>query len=1148
MVVSDQTPKLELRLFGGGVVLSQGQLVPLATRKALALLAFLALEGTTTRGQLADLLWSNLDETAARSNLRKELFRLRETVLSDYLQSTGSNVGLNNFTSDVTQFMALANQNDETALEFVQGQFLAGLELSQSSAFEVWLEQRREIFQQTMARLLASRAARLEAQADLRGALKAHLALVHLDGLQEVHHRQVMRLHWLLGERAAALERFDTLERMLKTELGLKPLPESLELLAQIEKAIPETKIALPAKTQLPNLSHPPLVGRESAWLWLEAQNKSCLMIGEVGIGKTRLAQDYAQAKGGYLVVRGYASALATPFYPVAEVLRLALSQQRLDLQAMNPVWRNEIARLVPEFAEAAPNLGSSLDGRAKLIESLAQAIQAALRPNEILLLDDLHWFDPSSLELVAHLVRHGTKFLATARDLELTENKSAQELMLTLERQGLLVRLLLPSLTQSQTQILLQTLSGRNAPLFAQRLQLASGGNPLLTLETLHGLFASGALTLEADGAWVSAFDQQTSDYTELPIPQNVKELVLGRMTHLGAAVKRILEVATLCSDLFIAEDLLKPSALSEAEALTALERATAAQMIVRQDQHYRFSHDVVRRSLLEDFTPERQNLIHRRLAEQLKRSHGNPSRIAHHLEQSGRKQEAIPYLMKAAENARSLFAHQEARAIYAHALVLEPNSHQEFSIHAASADLELTLLNLDALEQHAQAMQQLSHGLPLEFAVQASLLTAKAQLYRGQFTNALETASQAFEDCQGEARVETLLLMGTALIGAGRNLEAKEKLLEGLGLQKRGVLAAELHSSLKEVYRRLGDLPLALEQAERAHGIYKALKNREQEITELAQIGQLLGLLGRSEEALERLQRATKQAREYGLERVLSVALVLLCAEQLRAGLFAEAQAPIKEGLSLTSGKMLARECQFSAMLSKVQFRTGQLGEAIKNAQMALQLSQGLGMQHTIQLLWLAEVFNALGCYDDAKVYLQQAEEILTKAQQEYWILLQILKAENALGQQQIEIAQDVLLAIVEVYKTTRLEYQVKAACVFAQLYWLQNKPNLIALEHLPETLPNWLALRVDRWRTILGIAIDAKKSLKQVSDSLESLGFLEVCEIRFSGKQKAIVQKQAQEMRLRLEQSLEMYPAWQKAFRDLPRFGTFLERQLP
>ncbi len=1128
------SPTLELRLFGRGVVLFEGQPVTLATRKALALLAFVTLEGGVARGRLAGMLWSDLPEEAARNNLRKELFRLRETPLAPLLEVTATHVALQPIHSDVAQFETLAKTEANAALELYQGEFLMGLEINAATEFEVWLEQKREYLRSIATQLWAAQATQLEASTDLRGALAAHQALLQLDGLQEVHHRQIMRLHWRLGERAAALERFDALEQMLKNEFGLKPLPETLELLERIERALPEPAEFLETTVQRPNLLRPPLVGRETAWAWLEQQTVPLRIVqGEVGVGKTRLVEDFARTKGYFLTLRGFASASNIPLYPIAETLRTALLEQRIHPENMELVWRREVARLIPEFFSEAiidsANTSGSL-GRAKFIEALTRALQATLQANEYIVLDDLHWFDPSSLEVIAHLARKHCLMLATTRDLESSENPDLQNLLSTLNREHLLGQHALPSFNENQTLGLLQSLSGQHAPLFAQRLHLASGGNPLLTLETLQGFFENGTLTLEPDGTWTSAFDTNTADYTELPIPNNVRELVMGRIHHLGAAVKRILEVAALSGDPFDAEHLLSASALSENEAIHALERATTAQLIRREQSNYRFSHDVVRRSLLEDFSPERERMIHRRLADQFIRNNQKPARIAWHLEQSGRAQEAIPWLIKAAQTARAIFAHQEARNTYKKALSLEPDNATRFTIHAQSADLALTLLDLDALEQHASTMQDLSHALPLEYSVRAQLLTAKAHLYRGQFSAALEQAQEALEEAQGETRAEALLLIGTALTGSGQAEKAREKLLEGLQIQKRGEIAAELHSSLKEVYRRLNDLPKALEQAERAYSIYKGLRQREQEITELAQVGQLLGLLGRNSEALDRLQRATKLAREYDLERVLTVSLVLLCAEQLRAGLFSAAKNPITEGLSLTQGKMLARECQFTAMLSRVQYRTGQLKPALENAHLALTQSQTLSnpAQTLVQHLWLADAYLGLQASAKALEHLEQAELLLEQAGQSYIAPIAIHRTRAALQQKNITLATALLSQLEPQIRAVQLEYRVYYACCLASA----NQEAKAVFNDLPQ-LPNWLEARMLLMRSRIGedITDRAEKLLKSLPTSLEALWLSEVLATRVKSWQK-----KHSNLRHELEKHLGT---------EFGNLGTFLER---
>jgi DNA-binding SARP family transcriptional activator len=1006
------TMPLELRLLGAPAVLLDGEEVPLATRKALALVAYLALEGVTPRGKLADVLWSDMSEDAARNNLRKELFRLRETPLRDALQVSPTKLELSAQVSvDAMRFVHASAAGDESALEMYGGALLEGLELTGAAGFEAWLEDKRPVVTEARQKLLEARAARLESAGDWRGALEARRALLEMDVLQESHHREIMELHWRLGERGAALEAFDRLAQTLERELGLTPLPETLTLLSRIQRgAAEEPSHPQPVPSSLPNLSRPPLVGRETAWHWLTARGDGLsLILGEVGVGKTRLAEDALEPA---LTLRGFESARGTPLYPVAEALRGALPR----LQGLEDIWRLEVARLLPELLRSGEREAvASSDGRARFLEALTRAVTLALGEHGTLLLDDLHLFDPSSLEFVTHLVRRAPerRFVATARQFELLENTDAQNTLVSLERDGLLARLEMAAFTEAQTLSLLQSLSGGSARLFARRLQEATGGNALFTLETLRGLFESGSLQLEADGAWVTPFDDATEDYTELPIPPNVLELALRRVTHLGGAVRRSLEVAALCGEPFEMNDLSGATALSEWEQLEALERALSAQVVRLEPRGYRFSHDVLRRSLLSAQSLERQRLTHRRLADTLIRNAAAPARIARHLELGGRETEAAPWHVRAAETASAVYAHLEARRHYERALELTPDPRAAYRIHTALADLELTLLQLDAYEQRAETMIAIARSLndqPLETS--ARLLRAKALLYRGQYKTALEEANGIVTEAHLETLPEALTVLGTALIGCGQLQDAEPHLRRVLEIAPpRHPFIGEAHALLKEIYRQQGNLERALQEAELARAAHALLGKHESELTMGAQVGQILGLLGRTDEGIDTLEHAVEQARTLGLERVLTVALVLLSEQQLYTGRWVAAERTIHEGLALTRGKMLAREYQLTGMLARVQQHTGQLREAMRTAKNALQLSEQLGnsMQKAPALSLVAEISLYLQDLPTAQIHLELLRALTVAAQSSaYDAHLHLLEAKLHLERGELDAAR--------------------------------------------------------------------------------------------------------------------------------------------
>ena len=148
-----RTVTLELRLLGPPAIHLAGIEISPPTRKSLALLAYLALEGSQSRGKLADLLWSNLDEDGARKNLRKELFRLRGSPLEPFIRTPEDRVELIGVEIDAQRFAHSTESEDANALEHHAGGLLEGFNVSGAVGFEDWLEASRERFSGLLGRV-----------------------------------------------------------------------------------------------------------------------------------------------------------------------------------------------------------------------------------------------------------------------------------------------------------------------------------------------------------------------------------------------------------------------------------------------------------------------------------------------------------------------------------------------------------------------------------------------------------------------------------------------------------------------------------------------------------------------------------------------------------------------------------------------------------------------------------------------------------------------------------------------------------------------------------------------------------------------------------------------------------------------------------
>jgi DNA-binding SARP family transcriptional activator/predicted ATPase len=1149
---------LELQLLGPPAIRLAGAEVSPPTKKSLALLAYLALEGSQARGKLADLLWSDLDEDAARKNLRKELFRLRGTPLEPFIHTPEDRVELIGTASDAQAFARFTEANDANALEHHHGGLLEGFNVPGAVGFEDWLEASREHFSGLLVRALANRVKALEANGDLRAAVQTQQRLVALDELQESATRELMRLHAKLGDRVAALEAFARFEHILRLELGLQPLPETIALARRIEVVQDEEPAPQPVTSNAPRLERPPLVGRDAAWAWLEQPQAGVrLLLAESGVGKTRLASDFARTRGFTFTMRGFEAAASTPLYPIAEALRSRLEQDASWLESLDLGWRREAARLVPELwperggpertgADGPP----SSEGRARFLEGLTRAVLAAMPRPATLLLDDLHWFDASSLELIAHLMRKledDVGIIATARPLEASENPALTSTLNALEREAKLARYALEPLTEAQTRALVQALSGERAERFSQRLHNATGGNALFTLETLRGLFSEGLLRLADDGGWITPFDESTEDYTELPIPSQVREIALARIARLGPACGRWLEAASLAGEPFEAAWMDGATALSEWESLEALERAVQAQVLEpsgpagSKTGEYRLIHDLVRRSLSDGLSLERRKLIHRRLATNLIAERAAPGLIADHLESAGRNSEAITWHVKAFEAAQAVYAHSEARVRIARALALEPDDQTAFALHREAAGLELMVLNLDALEAHAQAMLEVGRRLQnLALEAEASLMLARTRLYRADFAGGLELAERA-NTLAPDSSGETALVLATALIACGRANEAEPILLAALE-QSSGKIQGDLHGILKVLHQQRGNLEQSVRHGRAALQAYRTALAREDELKTLAQLAQTLGQLGQSSEALELLATAVQEARALGFERSLALALTLQAEEGLRANALGAAQQAIDEGLELSRGKSLAREAQLESLAGRLHRRTGRYGKAVLAAQLALTLTEKLGLpaQLAVQHLVNAELWLDLGAFELAEQALEVARELLrTATLQAYTLPLETLQARLHLETDPLA-ARSGLEPLLEIADRAPLEQRSAFICVYANA--LIASGELHKADKLLDMLeaPTWLQARLEIVRQHLEPDRSNPADLQAILEHAPPLEALELLYLLDINKTRT---QQIDRLEKQLFDSLEGFPELSVKFHS--RLGTLRER---
>ncbi len=945
-----------------------GKPVALPTKKLLGLVAYLALEDATTRTRLASLFWSENDEESARRNLRRELHRLRETLLRDCLHIGEITLHLHTHQTDVAQFRGLLEQGKvEAALEVYRGSLLEELELPGATGFCEWLEHRREELRRLWQQALLYRAENLETRGDWRAALEIHLQLLAQDNLQERHQREVMRLHYLLGEREAALERFERFRGTLQQELGLEPLPETLHLAEQIKSAYSASPQPIATQTAGPGLPlRAPLVGREQVWQQMEAAwglGQWVLISGPAGVGKTRLLREFALPRGKPQAYWGRPADASLPFATLSRSLREQLeAQPGLELA---PWIRRELARLVPELQDTPPPPLRAQDERLRLYEAFAAFMESTAPGEVVLLCDDVQFFDLQSLEMLLFALERlrerglAHRLVAAYRKGEL--RPEAQSLLHRFTRAHRGLELELGPLAEPQLLELIRRMSGSlEGQLFAHRLHRATTGNPFFVLETLKTLFESGLLSINPEGGWETPFDEETSDYHELPIPQSVREAVLRRVENLGQGVRRLLEAASLTADGFSLATLGGATALSEWEALEALEQTLEAGILESTPHGYRFAHDLFAESLRDTLSAERKRLLHRKLAASLEHLGGPATQIAEHLEQAGQPQEAVRWRIQAAEAALQVYAHQEALEQYSKALELGLKLPQAFPVHLARANLYQSQLDYTRAQQELRLLE----GVARSSSEQAELDVVWARLlfHQGQYEQAREKALLASQRApEGPTQVLAWRLLGSSLFRLGQPQEA-QKLLE------QGLEAAQQHAP-EQIPTLCIDLayPL-LQQGQTAQARQKV--SQALRLTQPWQRDHALAL-----NALARLELATNQTAlaQQSLGQALEVAyrlqdqtlafafLTNLLRVQLEAGALGEARTRLLEAETRFREAHPRTHSTLKRRLAEMEYLSGQLGAALQALSAAIEMADALGERdqqvslRALQATWL-------------------------------------------------------------------------------------------------------------------------------------------------------------------------------------------------
>ena len=881
--------------------LVDGSSSALAPRDA-ALLAWLALEGPTPRARLADLLWPGSEPEAARNTLRQRLFQLKKHC--GEIVSGGTALRL---ADGIEHNLAGARR------------VLGDLQFPDAPELDLWLRGQRECRASAARQDLEQQARALENGGELAAALAVAQALLQLDALSEAAHRHVMRLHYLRGDRAAALLAFDHCERTLKDEVGTRPSGETLALLLTIEQAHPHTWLpgqALPASALRP----PQLIGRESeltelanAW----AAGRLFIVSGQAGAGKSRLLDAMAELQPGALILRAR---------PGDDKVSLAT----LDRLVHRLIERWPVLGAVPAFARFNALMSGPGEDRSPCVQSvvpmLVDLLRAARQHGLVgVVLDDLQFADDASVdtwqELLDWPALTGLRFgfasrvegeLATARIGSLGERSDAAMVAL----QPLVAAAIEPFVES----LALPTV---DAPAVAAALVRRIGGNPLHLLETIrHALEKHGHLSAD-----------------KLEAPARVTELLEQRLVALpadGLLVVRIAAVAGTDFDPELAAAVSRRDVLELADAWHALERQGLLDA-------RGFMHDLIGEAAHRLLPRPIARVLHARVAAHLGQRGASAARLAHHWLCAGDEAAAVPHLAVAARQAWRLGRSRESRDAYGRAAAIE--------LSRGQADVAFELL-FDC----AESITEIGPSTEFDAAVDRlePLTHTPSQRARLTFLRAVGLHQRA-DHAACRARTDDALVL--AIASADH------------------VIEAECHFSKGAYATHDGRLREAIEHFSAAAALHRSVGREQRALTIELNIDIVRLWTGQAGLALDRQRQELQRVLDSGSSKMLAMLMVRRADSELHLGDVAAAKLTADRAAeALRATDMIGAELASTARgIADVRRRCGQWNSALAIVD---ESQQRLGSQRDpeqLLALALAEITLDLGRPDLAHRHIE-------------------------------------------------------------------------------------------------------------------------------------------------------------------------------
>jgi DNA-binding CsgD family transcriptional regulator/tetratricopeptide (TPR) repeat protein len=435
----------------------------------------------------------------------------------------------------------------------------------------------------------------------------------------------------------------------------------------------------------------PTLIGRDShldALRQVAARvaagcGQTVVVAGEAGIGKSRLVREFAERllRDGWVVQQGtcFERDRLLPYAPFLDVLHALLAGlPTAEVERCLGPAVPDLARLLPDLGPRPTEAAGDPEQDKRRIFSALGGVLSRLAAGQplLLVLEDVHWADDTSLELLAVLARRLPRepvlLIATYREDEVSSG--LRYLLEELDRWRLAIELRLTRLGRVEVAAMLRAMSEPDRPIrqdVHQTIYALSEGNPFFIEELVRSLLAAGGLAQVAGR-------RERTPVNELRLPRSVHDAVRRRTDRISSQAREVLVLAAIAGRRFDFELLRSLTGRGEADLLGRIKELIAAHLVVEVEKHgdqFAFRHALTRQAVYEQVLGRERRSVHRRIAETIEQQPANapePSLedLAYHFSEAGDWPKALEYATRAGERADALCAPAGAVEHYARAI----------------------------------------------------------------------------------------------------------------------------------------------------------------------------------------------------------------------------------------------------------------------------------------------------------------------------------------------------------------------------------------------------------------------------------------------------------------------------------------------